>query len=391
MIDSLAFTSRLCVVVSMILCSCSEPRKKYDGLFEATDNIDIELEKHIDNILSSRKPHVTDDFDDFSLIPLENKEGAYLNQITKLQVCDSGFYVFSERESVLLRFRHNGEFASQIGEKGHGRGEYSMIINFCANDAGDSIYIMDIEGIKLYNQDGVFLSNLGNPKARNWQGFLSTASGFFFSVNNRIGDAALKRFDKQMQHGTPIIKMPEDVIRDYPSSWRNQLQTDGKKICYYDFYTSTFYIYNLSDLSECKSYVLHSENILTEKWIRERPEDQIDASGSDHLESYVFEDNTILGVFKYQGRTLDFKYNLETNNCQLRYAAGFSYDFMDVYDGYYYRCYDSVYLSDMVSPQSQFSGKQTYELLKDALEPYKDRIKETDNFYILKMRRKEWK
>lgn len=379
----------ICITATITSCCFHGEKQEDSTLFDGAENIDIELKADDQQVNSHNSTNV--EFSDFKLIPLQNCEDSYLKQITKMQVCDSGFYVYSERESVILRFRHNGEFASRIGEKGHGHGEYSEIITFCANNAGDSIYVMSYDGIKIFDHNGNFIKNINNFNTGLWQGFLSTFAGVFLSTNNRVGDVVITRYDRNIQYATPIMEAPQDIIRNYPSSWRNQLQADGSILCYFDFYTSTFYIFDLNNMKKCKSYSLHSANILTEKWIRERPKDQIDANGSDHLESYVIEDHAIWGIFNYDGRPYNFKLDLNNDSCSLNSIIDLPYSFLDAYKGDYYLYYDSSSLLDMLSPQPQLFCKQTIELFKDALEPYRNHIKETDNFYILKMHRREGK
>ena len=379
----------VCIAVTIISCTSHEKKQEGHILFDGAENIDIELK--VDEQHTPSQKSTSGEFCDFKLISLQNREDSYFSQITKMQSCDSGIYIYSGQESVILRFRNNGEFVSRIGDKGHGHGEYSDIITFCANNAGDSIYVMSYDGIKLFDQNGNFIKNLGNPNVTSWQGFLSTYAGVFLSVNNRVGDAVIKRYDKNLQNGVPVMKTPQNPIRNYPSTWHNQLQTDGNILCYYDFYTSTFYIFDLNNMSKCKSYSLHSANILTEKWIRERPKGQLDANGSDYLMSYVLEDYAIWGIFIYDGRPYNFKLDLKNDSCRLSTISDVSYSFIDAYKGEYYLYYSPGFILDMLSPQPRFHCEKTIELLKDALEPYRGIVKDTDNFYILKMHRREGK
>ena len=223
----------VCMTVTITSCSSHSEKQESHTLFDGAENIDIELK--VDEQQINPQNSTGAEFCDFQFISLQNCEDSYFKQITKMQVCDSGFYVFSGDESVILRFRHNGEFVSRIGEKGHGHGEYSDIITFCANNAGDSIYVMSYDGIKLFDQNGNFIKDMGNPNVTSWQGFLSTYAGVFLSVSNRVGDAVIKRYDTNLQNGVPIMKAPQNIIRNYPSTWHNQLQADGNILCYYDF------------------------------------------------------------------------------------------------------------------------------------------------------------
>ena len=183
----------------------------------------------------------------------------------------------------------------------------------------------------------------------------------------------------------PIIGCSADLIRDIPSSWRNVVQKDGKRICYYDYYTSTFYIFNLENMSDSKCYSLHSPNILTEDKMRNGNSDSYDY---DHLVSFVFEDSIIWGIFKYQEIWYDLKLDVNTGLCLLNHHIDMSYNFLCSHNGWYYCGFEPGDLLHIIDTKNNMYSA-TRKLLENALKPFAGKISDSDNYYILRMRKKK--
>ena len=157
------------------------------------------------------------------------------------------------------------------------------------------------------------------------------------------------------------------------------------EICYYDYYISTFYIFDANNLSDSKKYALHSSNILTEDKVRNA---DVSSTEFDHLESYVYEDGAFWGRFKYGESCYDFKLDVQTDSCLLNHHIDLGYVFLCSYDGWYYLAFEPTQLLQITTPQ-KYRPSAIQELLEDALKPYKNEIRETDNYYILRMRKKK--
>ena len=107
----------------------------------------------------------------------------------------------------------------------------------------------------------------------------------------------------------------------------------------------------------------------------------------DHLISYVFEDNIIWGKFNYGGVGYNLKLDVKTGTCQLKRFSDLGYGFLCSHNGWYYQAFEPAQLMMLINSDKQ-APWPIWTLLEEALEPYKDKINETDNYYILRMRKK---
>lgn len=376
----------ICFFASALLVfSCADTLIKKESLSEVSEIHNIELNDCIDITQDCNSVNrLEDEFECFELIQLENKSEAVLGEISKMQACDCGMYILDSQKSLYL-FDYDGTFVSKISRKGHSKTEYTDMFNFSANSAGDTVAILDFNTVKYFKSNSVYLRTDSLRDTPHWQGFLNTDNGFFLATCNRGLEIVFAQYTNNFKTENPIIDCSANLIRDIPSSWRNIVQKNGKIICYYDYYTSTFYIYNLDDMSDSRCYSFHSPNILTEEKMRSGG---VDSYGYDHLESFVFEDSIIWGIFIHQEVGYDFKLDLNTGLCLLNHHIDMGYNFLCSHNGWYYCGFDPGQLLQIADPKNnRYSA--TRKLLENSLKPYKDKIMDTDNYYILRMRKKE--
>lgn len=385
----MSHTKDICIITLVLLAvSCAENYKKNSVLLETAEACDIRVNACVDETpIYSCTNSLAEEFCDMELIALENNSENPMGEILKMQVSDSGIFILDNQQGgSIFHYANDGRFISKIGEKGHSLPEYSAILNFSANTAGDTIAILDYNYVKFYNATGTFLKVDALKGTPQWQGFLITNKGYFLSTNNRGQKTILARYDNNFKSEAPLIKGHVNLIRDIPSSWQNQIRKNGQSLCYYDYYTSSFYLFNIRNVSESKRYTLLSPNALTESKARE-------AAGHntyeyDHLESFVYEDSTIWGIFKYGESLYDFKLDLQTDSCRLNHHIDMGYGFLCTHDGWYYCVFEPVQLLQLIGLEKH-RLPAIGRLLRNALKPYEEKMKETDNYYILKMRRKK--
>lgn len=373
------------LAVALIMVSCTGKWMEGDVPFETAEYHDIDLRTCVDeNPVYACTTRLSDEFCDIELIPLENREDELLGEILKIQACDSDLYILDMQET-LHHYKLDGSFVSRIGAKGHSKAEYTEIWNFSANATGDTVAILDYGYVKFYGGDGKFLMAEPLRDTPQWQGFLCTDKGFFLSTSNRGLNTTLAMYTNDFRKGRTIIKGQVNLIRDMPSSWQNLLCRDGHRICYFDYYTSTFYIFDQNNVQDCKIYALHSPDALTEDKVRNTDKR---SSDFDHLKSYVFEDSTIWGCFKYGKQLYDFKLDTRTDSCLMNHHIDMGYTFLCSHDGWYYYFYEPSQLLMLLGPEEKERYYAMNELLGDALMPFADKMRETDNYFILRMRKK---
>lgn len=377
----------LCLSASLLLAvSCTE--KKGDVLYEAAENYDIVLSECIDETPAySCTNLLADEFCDLEFIPLENNSEYPLGEMRNVQACDSGLYIMDNQEGrSLFYYRLDGSFVSKIGGKGHSRAEYTDMLYFSANTAGDTVAIVDYDYVKFYDSNGKFLKEESLKGSHWWQGFLYTDKGFILSHSNRGQKTVLAQYSDDFKTEHPVIEGHVNLISDMPSSWENLVRRNGERICYYDYYTSTFYIFNLEDMSDSKRFTLHSPNGVTESKVRDAGMNSADL---DHLVSYVYEDSTIWGRFKYGEYSYDLRLDVRTGFCQLNRHIDLDCGFLCSHNGWYYYAYGPNQLLQILQHKDPYNPLPVKDLFRDILEPYKDKIRDTDNYYILRMRKKE--
>jgi hypothetical protein len=372
--------------IALVAISCTKTNKNSELFFEATERYDIDLTACVDETPPyACKNSITEEFCDIELIPLENNSEALMGEIDNMQVCDNGFYIINRQEKYpLFHYKHDGSFGAKIGENGHSRAEYTTLWNFSANTAGDTVAVLDYNYVRLYDSNGTFINAYDFKDTQYWQGFLYTDKGFFLSTSNRCLNSVLAQYTHDFRTEHPIIEGQVNMIRDIPSSWQNLIRRDGQNICYYDFYTATFYIFDTNNMKKSKSFTLHSPNGLAESKIRNM---NVSSQDFDHLISYVFEDNIIWGKFNYGGVGYNLKLDVKTGTCQLKRFSDLGYGFQCSHNGWYYQAFEPAQLMMLINSDKQ-APWPIWTLLEEALEPYKDKINESDNYYILKMRKK---
>ena len=158
-------------------------------------------------------------------------------------------------------------------------------------------------------------------------------------------------------------------------------------ICYYDYYTSTLFLINIVDMTDSKRYTFYSPNILTEDKIRKG---NVNSFELDHLQSFVFEDSVVWGRFKYCDDVYDFRLDVKTDSCKLNHHVDLGYYFLCSHSGWYYLVIEPSMLLQIVDSEN-CALDATRESLENAMRPFANKISGTDNYYILRMRKKEGK
>lgn len=94
--------------------------------------------------------------------PLSLKTGEFISSPVKVEMTDE--YIFLLDNNKLLEFNHEGKFLRQIGQSGHGHGEYLNVVTFAINNG--VIYIIDCSrnSALLYSTDGTFIKELKAPE-----------------------------------------------------------------------------------------------------------------------------------------------------------------------------------------------------------------------------------
>lgn len=369
------------------------------GMFSCDNHPKNQLSKDIEIQLGEEEEcrHFTDDYYDFEIIPLETKKECMLSDCQRVIVTDAGIYV-SDSENNIYLFNHDGSFKCRIGAIGHANNEYVDVFDLSTTINGDTVAVLsDLKTLKMYNSESKFIGSkslefdVSDDEMFGWDNILFTPNGMMMNNYHRVYDKLLYLLEPNSNSIIKFIDVDKGVIRSSPDRSFVPLQYDNNLVCYYDQLSSRFYILNLNDYNDIKSYALKSDNILTEEKAR-----KIDLISDDYdcVDSYVFADSMIVGGMRYKGYSSEFRFDLRDNSMKLFSYEDFGAHFVDYHKGYYYKVLHPDFLADImkvdINDQSTPYYKiDQYNMLHKVLEPYKDKISEKDNIYLLKVKMKK--
>lgn len=353
------------------LSSCSSRNGVYE--LGVTKTLEIgDVSDAVDKVFS-------EEFTDFEIIKLDNTYESQMSWVNKMCVTDRGFFFLDYKlPAKVLHFDSHGKFICRIGDYGKKTSEYVNIYNFSANDAGDTIAILDSRKVIRYNNSGEHLSTE--------------------TLNEHVDDIILTKqglFAADYHHENPHLLglySNGDVTKSYvniennsikgTSPSMNYLQQCGDVLCYYDYFSSCFYVADIHNMSKMKCYKLKSDDILDEVKSRESGTNR---SKYSCVRDYVVTDSSIVGNIRVDERGHDFCIDMRNDTFSFVHFDREHYSFNAYHNGYYYRVVPAGFILDVLN--EPYNAK-VRELFSDALEPYKESTSEKDNYYVLKMRKK---
>lgn len=97
---------------------------------------------------------------DIAYIPLETRPDNLIDLIKQVQVTESFLFVCDRNR--LLQFTRDGKFIRQIGNKGHGPGEYKNIMRFAVNEKANVVLVQGEFQMNRYDLKGNFIRKESN-------------------------------------------------------------------------------------------------------------------------------------------------------------------------------------------------------------------------------------
>lgn len=359
----------VCLYIGILsLFACSDKNLVY------TDVVPLEIGSTSDAVTKE----LTDEFTDFHLMRLDNSEKALLSWVKKVCVTDRGLYILDYKNPAqILHFDKDGKFICKIGDYGRKKSEYISIYNFSTNNVGDTIAILDSRRILLFNDKGEHIKT--ETLNEHTDDILLTKRGMITSDYHHENSHLLTLYNSADIVGKYIDLEKRNIRGTSPS--QNFLQQCGEKICYYDYFSSHFYVMDAKKHETLKCYELRSDKILNEVAI----ENGNDRSKYTYVNNYVIDDSTIIGNIHIDRVNYDFCINMRTDDFSLVKLEGSHYFFDSYSDGYYYKILSPSYILDIL--QKSYNSKAR-KIFSEALKPYIGKVSEKDNYYVLRMRRK---
>lgn len=369
----------LVIILFTLLISCDKSSHKNDEVKC------IVLEPHIHYDEYESWSSLADEFTDFEIIQLDKKHDCLLSVVDKMIVTDSCMYFFN-REPIqkIYSFSLNGQYRNCIGNKGHAKGEYMNIQNIAVSSSGDTIIMIDIPNVNLYDGNGKYLSTLPIKNRSGIEDVFWADNGLFLGYFHRQNTGVLSFYDKHLEKKEDIIRTSVAPI-GYPFGTANSnfIQKDGDIMFCLDGLTSSFYAINLKNSKNVTKYSFKLNDILTE----EKARASVDVDEVFHLYSYQIYNGIVRGVIAKSTECYDFKFSLTGKTVELMHHKDFDYSFDCCNSGFFYKIVSAGELLDFMD-KSKVYMEPIRTLLGNALSELEGKISLTDNYYVIKMRLK---
>lgn len=167
------------IICILYLYGCSQSEKTSNTIINVTETADT--------------IRLSEIFDTIEYIPLETREGIYINRSSKLLFYKNKFYTATD--GGILIFNRNGEFLSSINNQGKGPHEYLSIVDYSISAEEDCLCL--ITRSNKYNIDKYDLS--GNFLQRTPMDVFSFAAevsgGELYSFNDGERDKCIDIID----------------------------------------------------------------------------------------------------------------------------------------------------------------------------------------------------
>ncbi len=182
-------------------------------LFSCKPNVKHEFEVIKVNLGASENVMLSDIASDVDYLVLETNESCLITRIQNIELTDQYIFI-NDAGRCVLQFDSSGKFIRQIGRKGRGPGEYSVIRGIAANIINGTLYVSCFNRkILSFDFNGQLINEMKQePSAE----FITVVDDMLWSVSTRMGVesednnyfniASLTRYHPQNKSDTLIIK-----------------------------------------------------------------------------------------------------------------------------------------------------------------------------------------
>lgn len=371
------FNAFISATIVFLLISCGGTQE----FVGSVNQYNITLNNNGDSIIS-----FDGIFEDFTIIPLDNKKDALLSRVSRMFVVDKNFYLFdgSSLPNIVM-FDNSGRYICNVGTSGHAKGEYISLRDVCVCNDGTTYALSWDNSVIVYDKKGKYVKTITLPSETQYYRIVNC--GNYFALSSRHEEAGsdyiLSFFDKSFNL---IGEKVENLKQKFEISnfVFNPLLSNNDKISYFDFYRNQFVISGIDSVYNSDVYSLVTKKTLSENEF---------VSGlfekyPDVLTDVYLSDDRLFGF-----ATLDEM--LQYFDCDINNKKASAFIYSDLIplifyysDGYYY----AVFSADKLCQYQKNNHKNGFKNpFCDALDSLSDKIDPMDNFYIVKMKhRKEF-
>lgn len=308
----------------------------------------------------------------YQIIPLEGHGESMINSVDKLIITSSGIFVLDLYPEPSIRmFSHDGSYMGKIGALGHSKSEVSYILDFCTNAMGDSIYLLQYDEIKVFNNKGKYLSTIKLNETMHCEKIVCVDNKFVCSSNYTGVPNLVNICDDKFAIEYKQVETNGYSINQHPYM-KNPIWCSHGKIIYCDFFSSSFYVTDMKTF-QTVCYELESDNLLKREDATLRNWDN-----RDHILKYYFDGRIIKGSIAFGNTLKNFELDLKNETCNVFLNISGVLPVDAYYNGLYYTCADPESLLRFV--ETCENNKQNTSLYNE-IKKYK--VSSNDNYYII--------
>lgn len=362
---------RFCILIlTVFLASCSKNKPADIQTIEADEATAETI--FIPEINENATIDLTPFIEKVEYIKLGDDGTHILTNVDKMENCnDESFILWDESENKIFRYAKDGKFLNSIGEKGHGKNEYAIVMDVCYNPYTDIVYVWDNFGpfLMKYTLDGKFISKMKIPY---YHGALcaidSDHYGIYLSEHSqlpneepfyfKVADASfneLKRYDP-ITRKTKYINSSNKVFQRYSSHERPLCRRPGSN-----------YIFEMRADSIIPRYRIIDEHIKN----NEKCEDCFNFFETDHYNFIEWSINHQISLIIRDKRTNEI------------HAGFYKHTHLDMYSDRFFpiKCYDNkmyCYINPDYFDERYNNSKQLLPVIDE--DPTFENLKFKDQF-----------
>lgn len=289
-----------------------------------------EIQVCIEETDNTKEINFFDMFSEVSFIPLENNMEGMISDSRTLCVNDNGFVIFfRDYMPHIIQFDCQGKFVRKIGKIGRAKTEIQdNVLDVCTNEKGDTIALSTFFDIKLYNNEGKYLSSTMLESGYG-KSIVKSNCGFVYSSEYSSNPNSIHFLDDK---GRIIYEMfsTEGNIIGNSGYVRHTIRYDNNRLFYLDQYRSVLYQINSTNHQIDKTINLCSKNALSIDKFKE--ENVLDQEHDGIFEFNVSNDE----IFGHLLGGKYFELDLKDNTLKMYRLSDWYPTGCTSYNGYYY-------------------------------------------------------
>lgn len=300
---------------------------------------------------STEKIWMNDIFEVENWIELEADSSAMLSNVSKIEVTKDAIYILTRSSyGKICKFDKQGRYICNIGNYGHGHGEYIFLNDFTIDKKNNEVLLLaDFSKIIKYKSDGRYISSkmVGNYNMANIK---ATANGVFTSSNHRCfntqkDNCLLYQLNDSLIHinewfstlnvqNVPLVSSVFQNIKD------NLYYIDNFKNCIYHYDNIAKVFSNEIGFSlpnPCPINIFDDNKLFSQKY-----------RDVDFIKNVIFDNERILVIYSIMGTTKLSVINLSDGKIVKEgiYSGEFSYI-----------TFDEDYIYTVFSPEWFYKSK----------------------------------